>query len=81
MGVRKFPLELLANDGPMSDEMGNNEFEEVAKRFEAMNGLDAVRVLMMLFMRKDSSVLYQDVECFAQYLGVFFEEGNEEDFE
>lgn len=77
----KFPIELLAFDGPLSDEIVNNDYIEAIERFKGMNGLDAIRVWMMLTMREDSSVFGNDAECFADHLGVFFELGNEDHFE
>ncbi len=71
----EFPVELLGYDGPMSDDFITGDHEALAEKFSAMSGLDAIRVLLMISRRHDCVVSDREIDDFAEYLGVFFEDG------
>lgn len=75
-GHEPLPPELQAHFGPMSDELiwgDEDSYESLAAKFKSMNGLDAVKVFLLVTRHPEHTVGDDELGRFAEYLRVFDE--------
>ncbi len=72
-------MEVFSHCGPFDDELITNDYEAAVARIRNMDPVQAVQLILATYCRSDSVIERRDLDDFAEFLGVFGEDDDNDD--